>query len=344
MEGSRGGRADLTLKQIAEELNLSVMSVSRALNGHKGVSEETRRKVQEHVRKVQYLPNLAARTLVRRRSQVLGVIFPSLEQTFWAEIVIGIERVAKANGYTVLFAHSNELPEVEREEIQTLLGRQVDGLMIASSDPEANVELLRQISSPERPLVLFDRCADSLTAPGVFCDDRDGARRATDHLIGLGYRHIAHLAGPRTLSVARDRLRGYQDAMAAAGLPQRIEHCGFGEAAGRRGMARLLAEGPVDAVFAAHDPIAFGVLEVARERGIRVPEDLALVGYTDVKHAEHLAVPLTVMAQPTYAMGEATAKLALDLIAGRAAPDTRIVLPARLLVRESCGARLRRGG
>ncbi len=328
-----------TLKQIARDLNLSLMSVSRALHGQKGVSDETRRRVQEYARRVHYRPNLAARTLVRRRAQVLGVIFPSLRQTFWADIVLGIEEVAKANGYTVLFAHSNERAEVEREEIHTLLARPVDALLIASSDPEANVDVLRQVCSSHRPLVLFDRYAENLEAPGVYSDDHDGARRATEHLIGLGYRRVAHLAGPPGLSVARERLRGYREATRAAGLPEIVAECGFGEEAGRKGMRALLERGPVDAVFAAHDPIAFGVLDVLKERGLRVPADIALVGYTDVDHARHLAVPLTVMAQPTTEMGRATARLALDLLAGRVPKDTRVVLPARLIVRESCGAR-----
>lgn len=333
-----------TLKQIARDLNLSLMSVSRALHGQKGVSEETRRRVLEHARQVQYRPNLAARTLVRRRAQVLGVIFPSLRQTFWADIVLGIEQVAKANGYTVLFAHSNEQADAEREEIHTLLARQVDALLIASSAPEINRDVLRQVHTPDRPVVLFDRSADGLDVPGVFCDDRDGARRATEHLIGLGYRRIAHLAGPADLSVARDRLRGYRDAMAAAGLAEQVVTCGFGEEAGRTGMRALLDRGTErpDAVFAAHDPIVFGVLDVARERNLRIPDDLGLVGFTDVDHARHLAVPLTVMAQPTFAMGEAAAHLALDLLAGRVPANTRIVLPGRLIIRESCGARLRR--
>src|SRR5690349_5995896 len=130
--------ANHTLKQIASDLNLSLMSVSRALHGQQGVSEETRQRVLEYAREVHYRPNLAARTLVRRKAQVLGVIFPSLRQTFWADIVLGIEQVAKANGYTVLFAHSNDRAEVERDEIHTLLARQVDALLVASSDPEAN--------------------------------------------------------------------------------------------------------------------------------------------------------------------------------------------------------------
>lgn len=327
-----------TLKRIAQDLNLSPMSVSRALHGQKGVGEETRKRVQDYARRIHYRPNLAARALVKRKTQVLGVIFPSLRQTFWADIVIGIEEVAKSEGYTVLLAHSNDQSEVEREEIETLLARQVDALLIASSDPEANADVLRRVCTSSRPLILFDRYARNLDAPGVFCDDRDGGRRATAHLIGLGYRRIAHLAGPPALSVARDRRLGYEDAMAAASLSEQIVECGFGEEAGRAGMRALLDLGPVEAVFAAHDPIAFGVLDVLKERGLCVPADIALVGYTDVDHARHLAVPLTVMAQPTLEMGRATARLALDLLAGRVPADTRLVLPASLIVRESCGA------
>lgn len=328
-----------TLKQIAQDLKLSQMSVSRALHGQKGVSDETRRLVQEYARRIHYRPNLAARALAQRKTQTLGVIFPSLRQTFWADIVLGIEQAAKAGGYSVLMAHSNDRDEVEREEIRTLLARQVDALLIASSNPDANADLLAQASA-SRPVVLFDRYAESLDVPGVFCDDRAGGRQATEHLIGLGYKRVAHLAGPPTLSVARDRRRGYQDAMRAAGLAESTAECGFGEEAGRTGMRALLdGAAPPEAVFAAHDPIAFGVLDVCKERGLRVPADLALISYTDVDHAHHLAVPLTVMAQPTFEMGQATARLALDLLAGRTPASTRVVLPARLIVRESCGAR-----
>lgn len=326
------------MKQIARDLNLSLMSVSRALHEKKGVSAETRQRVLDYAQRVQYRPNLAARTLVRRRAQVLGVIFPSLRQTFWADMVLGIERVAKANGYTVLFAHSNERPDVEREEVHTLLARQVDALLIASSDPEANRDIFQQLEASDRPIVLFDRYAEGLRVAGVFCDDRDGARRATEHLLGLGHRSVVHLAGPSSLSVARDRLLGYRDAMQATGLPEQVIECGFGEEAGRQGMHELLRLNPYpSAVFAAHDPIAFGVLDVAREQGVRIPEDLALVSFTDVDHARHLAVPLTVMAQPTDAMGEAAAQLALDLLADRVPADTRRVFPARLIIRKSCG-------
>jgi DNA-binding LacI/PurR family transcriptional regulator len=331
-----------TLRQIAQDLNLSLMSVSRAVHDRKGVSEQTRQRVKDYARQINYRPNLAARALVQRKTQVLGVIFPSLRQTFWADIVLGIEHAAKAAGYTVLLAHSNDRPEIERDEIDTLLARQVDALLVASSDPDANADILGQVLASSRPLVLFDRSARDLDASGVYCDDRDGARRATNHLIGLGYRNITHLAGPPALSVARDRLAGYQDAMAAAGLPEFTLPCGFGEEAGRQGMRALLEHGALpEAIFAAHDPVVFGVLDVLKERGIRVPHDIALVGYTDVEHARHLAVPLTVMAQPTFEMGQATAKLALDLLAGAAPPGTRHILPASLIVRESCGAHLR---
>lgn len=343
--------ANRTLKQIAKNLNLSQMSVSRAIHDQSGVSDETRDRVKEYVRRVHYRPNLAARALVQRKTQVLGVIYPSLRQTFWADIVLGIEEVAKAHGYTVLLAHSNDRCDVERGEIHTLLARQVDALLIASSDPEANSDVLREVQASGRPLVLFDRYAENVDAPGVFCDDRDGARRLTEHMIALGHKRIVHLAGPPSLSVARDRLRGYKDAMSDANLSEIVIQCGFGEEAGRAAMRGLLeresGDGRMDAIFAAHDPVAFGVLDILRERGIKVPEEIALVCYTDVDHARHLAVPLTVMAQPTLEMGRETARLALRLLANRAddpiseIQGKRLFLPASLIVRESCGAHMR---
>lgn len=341
--------ANRTLKQIARNLNLSQMSVSRAIHDQSGVSDETRQRVKEYVRSVHYRPNLAARALVQRKTQVLGVIYPSLRQTFWADIVLGIEEVAKSHGYTVLLAHSNDRADVEREEIHTLLARQVDALLVASSDPEGNSDVLREVQTSGRPLILFDRYAENVEAPGVFCDDRDGARRLTEHLITLGHNRIVHLAGPSNLSVARDRLRGYRDAIAAANLTEIVLPCGFGEEAGQASARALLDDesqfGRVDAIFAAHDPVAFGVLDVFRERGVRVPDDIALVCYTDVDHARHLAVPLTVMAQPTLEMGRETARLALDMLADHRADahdynahTRRLFLPASLIVRESCGA------
>lgn len=330
-----------TLTDIAAELNVSPMTVSRALRGAKGVSEETVARVREYVRQVNYHPNLVARSLAARRTNAFGIIVPNLRHSFWLDMVRGVEEVARQAGYHVLLSHSNDDVQLERGEIWTLVSRWVDVLLVASSDPDANADLMREVTASGVPVILFDRYGERIATPGVYADDFHGAVQATQHLVGLGYRRIAHMAGDMAYSPAQERAAGYRHVMAEASLEPLVVEGGFGEENGYQGMRNLLDTHNVEAVFVSHDPSAIGALLATLDRGLRVPEDIALVGFADMQCASHVAVPLTTVSQPKVELGEALGHLALRLLSGEADASTRLVLPTRLVIRRSCGAHLR---
>lgn len=330
-----------TMNEIAAELNVSPMTVSRALRGAKGVSKETVARVREYARQVNYHPNLIARSLAARKTNVFGIIVPNLRHSFWLDMVRGVEQVARQAGCHVFLTHSDDDPELERGEIRALAGRRVDALLVASTDPDANAELMREMTANGVPVVLFDRFGETIDAPGVYADDFGGAVQAAQHLVDLGYRRIAHLSGDLFYTPARNRAAGYRHVIEKAGLEPLIFEGKFGEESGYRCMLSLLDASNVEAVFASHDPSAIGALRAALDRGLRVPEDIALVGFADMECAGHVAVPLTTIAQPKVELGEALASLALRLLSGEASDDVRLVLPTRLVVRRSCGAYLR---
>ncbi len=330
-----------TITEIAAQLNVSPMTVSRALRGEKGVSQANRTRIREYARQVNYHPDLVARSLVAKRTHAFGIIVPNLRHLFWLDMVRGVEQIARQSGYYVLLSHSNDDPELERGEIWALVSRRVDVLLVASSDPDANAGLMDEVAASGIPVVLFDRYGAREDIPGVYADDFGGAVQATRHLVELGYRRIAHLAGDLFYSPARDRAAGYRQVMAEAGLEPILMESGFGEENGYQGMQKLLDAHEVEAVFVSHDPSAIGALLATLDRGRRVPEEIALVGFADMECARHVAVPLTTVAQPKEELGEALGRLALGLLSGEASASSRLVLPTRLVVRRSCGAHLR---
>jgi LacI family transcriptional regulator len=319
------------------------MTVSRALRGEKGVSKETIARVREYARQVNYRPDLVARSLVARKTHAFGIIVPNLRHSFWLDMVRGVEQVARESGYHVLLSHSNDDPELEGEEIWTLVSRRMDALLVASSNPDANAALMREVAAGGVPVILFDRYGEQIDTPGVYADDFGGAVQATQHLVGLGYRRIAHIAGDMAYSPAQNRTAGYRHVIASAGLEPFVVEGGFGEENGYRGMLNLLETYDVEAAFVSHDPSAIGALRAAIDRGLRVPEDMALVGFADMECASHVAVPLTTVSQPKVELGRALGSLALRLLSGEADTSTRLVLPTQLVVRRSCGAYLRSG-
>ncbi len=327
-----------TIKNIAEEVGVSAMTVSRALRNDKGVSEAMRQRILQAAERLNYRPNLLARGLVSQRTYLIGVLIPNLRHSFWLHMVIGIEEVAKREGYTVLICHSDDDPQIEQKEIRSLISRQVEALLIASCNPDCNASFLSTLQQEHIPAVLFDRYARTLSLPYVGCDDRAGARLATEHLVRCGYRKIAHLAGDQSLSVGRDRLLGYEEVMQESGHQPIVEVCGFGEENGYKGFRRLFAKHCPDAIFASHDPVAIGAMRAAFDMGLRVPDDVALVGFADMDCAEHLWVPLTTVWQPKEELGRAVANLVMRLLRGESGIDEHIALPTHLVVRQSCGA------
>lgn len=311
------------------------MTVSRALRGAGGVGEETAARIRSYADSVNYRPDLVARSLAVKRTHAIGVIIPNLRHSFWHDVIIAIEQQVRPAGYTVVITHSDDDPDRERSEIDLLVSRRVDALLVASCARDCNVPMLEKVDAQGVPVVLFDRYPDRFTGAGVFTDDVGGARAVTRHLAELGGGRIAHLAGDLAYSPARDRLRGYREALQELDLEPIVIEAGFGEENGYRAMERLLESGSADAVFAVHDYSAIGAMNAALAHGLRIPEDIALAGYGATDCSRHVTVPLTTVVQPIERMGECIAAQALDRVAGVKCAEQRVVLPTSLVVRRS---------
>ena len=331
-----------TMKRIAADLGVSITTVSKVLNNHADIGPATRAKVLARVDELGYRPNAVARSLSLRRTHTLGVVIPDLMHSFFVEIVAGIEAVASARGYGLLLCSSTENSRKERSELEMLRARQVDGIVIASVHGSNNSELLQRIAANGGALVMIDRDDHPrVRCHRVLTDDELVGRMATEHLLAQGRRAIAHIAGP-ALTHARRREAGYLAALRDAGIEpptEWIARGGFMDADGYHAMEALLAlDPPIDAVFAANDPAAIGAMQAIWDAGLNVPDDIAVVGAGDISHGGLLRVPLTTVGWAKEELGRRAAELIFEQIGGRDdATFRRIVVPPRLVVRESCG-------
>jgi LacI family transcriptional regulator len=331
-----------TMKRIAGELGVSITTVSKVLNHHADISEATRNRVLAKVQELGYQRNAVARSLTLRRTHTLGIVIPDLMHSFFVEVIAGIEPVASARGFGLLLCSSAEDPRKERSELELLRGRQVDGVVIASAHASGNTDILKQLTRHGTGLVMIDRDDHpSVKCHRVLTDDEQVGALATLHLIEVGRRAIAHIAGPAIVH-ARRREQGWRAALATRGIRAREEWVvagGFMEGDGYRAMKRLLATKPrIEAVFAANDPAAIGAMKAVWEAGLRVPDDIAIVGAGDIALSDLLRVPLTTVAWSRQEQGRQAAELLLNGLDRQSDAPQRIVIPPRLIVRESSGA------
>ena len=336
-----------TMKRIAGELGVSITTVSKVLNNREDIGDETRARVLAKVAELGYQPNAVARSLTLRRTHTLGVVIPDLMHSFFVEIVAGLESVASRRGYGILLCSSSEDPEKERQELDMLRQRQVDGVVLGSANASGNTDLLQRLTTLGMGLVMIDRDDHpDVRCDRVLTDDEEVGRLATAHLIAQGRRTIGHITGT-SVAHARRRADGYRKALKAASIKGKVEWMvrgGFKQADGYRGMTRLLALKPrVDAVFAANDPSAIGAMMAIWDAGLRVPEDIAVVGAGDIALGDMLRVPLTTISWSREELGKAAAKLLLDRVeappSGKPAPPRRVVIPPQLVVRRSSGGK-----
>jgi LacI family transcriptional regulator len=327
------------MKRIAAELVVSVTTVSKVLNERADIGPATRARVLAKVQELGYRPNAVARSLSLRRTHTLGVIIPDLMHSFFVEVVAGFEAVASARGYGLLLCSSGEDARKERRELEMLRARQVDGIVLASADA-GNTDLLEELTALGAALVMIDRDDHPrLKCHRVVTDDVLVGRLATEHLLAQGRRAIAHLTGPPVVH-ARRREERYRAVLEEHLITPRcgwVAKSGFMEAYGFAAMTRVLRVRPrVDAVFAANDPAAIGAMKAIWEAGLRVPEDIAVVGAGDVAYGDLLKVPLTTVSWSKEELGRRAAELILDQIGPHPkGPFKRIVVPPRLVVRAS---------
>ncbi len=329
------------LKDIARDLNVSVMTVSKVVRGCADVGEETRTRVLARVKELNYQPNWIARSLAARRTFIIGLIVPDLMHSFFAEISKALAAATRPAGYDVVICNSEENPELEATEIERLLGRQVDGLVLASAQVSSTAALFERLESRGLPYVLIDRRFPDLQASYVGADDEAIGRLATNHLIERGCRRIAHIAAQDRLT-GIGRFKGYRDALSAANLPYReawIAHA-TDDATGYEATRKLLAaDQRPDGVFGYNDPTAAGAMKAILEAGLRIPQDIKVIGVGNVHYSDLLRVPLSTIDQSSETIGQQAADLLLKAITSkrRRQPRTVIIEP-RLIARESTSA------
>jgi LacI family transcriptional regulator len=328
----------VTLEDIARALNVSKMTVSRAINNHPEISRQTRARILATAQKMNYRPNQFARALMTKQSYLIGIVVPDLMHSYFAEICRGVEAHARPAGYQNLICSTDEEPRKEMDEIEALVSR-TDGLIVASSVSASETKFYKRLISDGAKIVLIDRLLDGLRCSAVTTNDVQVGILATEHLIKLGHRKIGHLCGP-DVSTAVKRLQGYKEAMSKAKLKPLVRDCGFTESDGYAAMQKWIAAGDLPtAIFAANDPAAIGAMAAANEAGLNVPDDVAFVGAGSIHYGDMLRVPLTTVSWSKSEMGHAAARLLLELIDGKKKNRTITIAP-ELIIRRSCGAGL----
>ncbi len=328
-----------SIKDIARAAGVSHSTVSRALSDSPLINEATRARIHRLAQEMGYSPDAGARSLVRGHTCTVGVVVTTIADPFSAEVVEGIEGTAYSHGYSVILAASQDEPEREIAAVEMLRSKRVDAVIVTSS----RVGALHQerLGAAGVPVILLNSHSQQL-APhtlSVRVDDVHGARLATAHLLALDHRRIAHVAGPAGHSPSADRLAGYRTALAEAGVPfdGALVFAGTGRpAAGEQALAPLLAlaERPT-AVFCYNDMTAIGLLRAARQAGLAVPRELAVIGFDDIPLASYVSPALTTVAQPKHELGQQAMAMALALMTGRGEDVGDVVLQGRLVVRES---------
>jgi LacI family transcriptional regulator len=328
------------LKDIARDLGVSVVTVSKVLRGNADIGDETRKRVLKRMKELNYQPNMMARGLASGRTYTIGLVVPDLVHPFFAEFAKSLGGALRMSNRALILASSEEDPDIERQEIRTLLNRGVDVLIIASC--QANLRNFYELGDDRTPYLLFDRNFPHLVAHFVGSDDVLVGEMATNHLIEIGRKRIAHIGG-RNSSPSFDRLRGYKNALAAAGLPapdsfvvsrERVEESGDG--VGFQLMQDLLKlQSRPDAVFCYNDLTAVGAIDATLQAGLRVPEDIAFIGCGNLRYANYLRVPLSSVDHGTGELGRIAGQLALDLSTQPQQEPKTVLVPSTLVARES---------
>lgn len=331
----------VTIKDIAKALNLSTSTVSRALRGSYEINAETKRIVIEYAEKVSYYPNPIALSLKESKSKAIGVIVPEIANHFFSQAINGIEDIANKRGYHVVIFQSHESYEREVINIQHIIARKVDGLLISLSGQTNDVSHLQEIQRKGLPLVLFDRVSDKIETHKVAADNFDGAFKATEHLILAGRTRIAHITSPSLLSITKERLAGYRAALEKYQIQYDetlVKYCGFGAEEAKKIIEELIETQKPDAIFTTSDRLALDCFSAIKVKNISMPKDVAFIGFTNLKVAHLLDPPLSTVVQPAFEIGQAAAELLLDSIERKphnVEQFRSIKIPTEMVIRNS---------
>ncbi|MGE0772184.1 MAG: LacI family DNA-binding transcriptional regulator [Cyclobacteriaceae bacterium] len=335
----------VTIKDIARELGISPSTVSRALKDHPDISAETKKAVNELAEKLNYQPNIVALSLRQKKTNTIGVVIPEIMHFFFSTVISGIEDVAYQAGYNVILSQSNESYEREKTDIKALFNSRVDGMLISLSRETKDFDHIESVISKGVPIVFYDRMYNNPNTSKVIVDDYVGAKEAVLHLIDQGCKRIAHLQGPMNLLISRDRMKGYEDALKERGLkfdPSLIVECPTaGLDDGKKAIDQVMKMKPrPDGIFANNDPIAMGAVKRLKELNVNIPDEIAIIGFSNWFFSSLMEPALSSVDQPGFQMGQEAARLLIrqiewkDKEQGELQPETK-VLKTKLIIRDS---------
>ncbi len=309
------------LKDIALALGLSESTVSRALKGNYRISEDTKKRVSDYANKIKYKPNIAAQSLRSNRTRSIGVLVSSISNSFFSEVLNGIESVGYEKNYQVMITQSRESSDNELKQIENLISRSVDGLLVSLCSTSTNVALLKDTHESGTPVVFFDRISELFETHKVVADNCGGAYNLTKHLIENGYKKIAHITSSPELSIAVERLEGYKKALDEFKIPfneKLLKHCLHGgmviEETEKAVDELLQLKKAPDAIMTASDRITINTIGILHNKNIAIPEKIAVAGFSNFSAPQIIAPPLTTIRQPAFEMGKIAAELLIKLI------------------------------
>jgi len=333
----------VTIKDIARELSISPSTVSRALKDHPDISTETKKAVNALAEKLNYQPNIVALNLRQKKTNTIGVIIPEIVHFFFSTVISGIEDIAYQAGYNVILAQSNESYQREVTDMKALFNSRVDGMLLSLSRETTNFDHIESIISKGVPIVFYDRMYNSPTSSKVIVDDYAGAKEAVLHMIDQGCKRIAHLMASPNLMISADRLKGYEDALKESNIKLNkdlIIDCPSGSfEEGKRAIKKALdMPNPPDAIFATNDPMAMGAMMAIKEKGMKIPQDVAVVGFSNWFFGELMEPSLTTVDQPGFEMGQEAARMLIKQIEMKDKGDPVLetkILKTKLVIRNS---------
>lgn len=329
------------IKDVARLAGVSPACVSLALNNKPYVSQEAKERIYEAINKLNYRPNIIARSLRKKKTTTMGLILPNITNPFFPEVARGVETRAREYGFNVILCNSDADPLLEKQYIDILLAKQIDGLILTSAHPSND---LSQYTRENCPIVLVNRELFSGKFDFVGVDNVASAKFVVNHLIRLGHRKIAFVAGEPASSASSGRYEGYRLALEEAGISYREELVKTGYlkySGGYQAMQSFLKiSSPPTAIFCANDMMALGVMDACRDRGVKVPQEVAIAGFDDIWLASLKGVELTTVQQPRYLMGVKAVDLMIERIRDKREKVRRVILPTKLIIRKTCGARI----
>ncbi|MFD1003636.1 LacI family DNA-binding transcriptional regulator [Ohtaekwangia kribbensis] len=330
-----------TIHDIARKLNITASTVSRALKDHPRISAETKKAVQKAAQKLNYQPNNIAAALRNGKSNIIGIIVPTADRTFFSSVVRGIEEIANTHKYNVMICQTYDNYEKEVSTVEALLNARVDGIIVSHGKETQNFDHFLKVKERGIPIILFDRSNDELEVSNVVIDDFLGAYKATEHLVQQGCKRIAHFTNARKISIFKERLRGYREALLDNGLKfdeSLVVDSNLQLEDGRNSMEQLLKRKDIpDGVFSSSAYGVLGAMQVLKEKGFKVPEDVALVGFSNEPFTSFTEPPLSTIDQHPMRMGNAAAEIFLEEIAVKDKKfiPQKIVLKPELIIRQS---------